>query len=98
MLYRPSELLALHGSCDKDIIRSEVPATLLLGMNLTMLRTNKARVNLVTNYRHADKSSSNFVLTGSWDINRNWSLQSKANYTLAEQYHYDFFVSMSLRL
>lgn len=98
LLYRPSDLLALTGSYTTFLLDSENSDILLATMDLALLRTNKARFNLIYSFRQADNTLNSFALTGSWDISHNLALQTQANYTISEVSIYNFFASMSLRL
>lgn len=98
LLYRPSDLLAMRGSYETDLLGPQKPDVMTLGMTLSLLHTAKARLDLDSSFRQSDQSNTNFGLSGSWAISRNMSMQTQGHYSMAQVSTYDFFVSMNLHL
>jgi hypothetical protein len=95
--YRPSDLLALRGNYVTNFTGDKVDSW-NVNVDLGLLRTDKARLTMNLNHRQAEQTSDRIYLNGSWDISKNLSLITKANYTITDVSFYAFEFQMNLRL
>jgi len=98
LLYRPSDLLALHGSYTKYLLDSKSVDTYSINLNLGLMRTDKTRLTLLADHRHADTTSDSFTLNGSWDISKNLSMVTRASYTIGNTDFYNIMTTLTLWL
>jgi len=98
LLYRPSDLLALHGSYTKYLLDSKSQDTYTINLNLGLMRTDKTRLTLLATHRHADTTSDSFTLNGSWDISQKLSMVTRASYTIGNSDVYNFMANLTLAL
>jgi hypothetical protein len=96
--YRPSSLLGIYGLYDLNLLATSEPGTLRLGGDLTVLRTEKARLTLRSSFRRKEQSSWNFTASGSWDISRHLSLATNTSYNLAASSTYSLYISLALQI
>jgi len=96
--YRPSALLALSGAYTTFFAGEPRSDEITMSMTLALLRTDKARFNLLASRSQAETSSNSVSLNGSWDISRKLSLLTQANYAYGDTYFYSILTTLSLRL
>jgi hypothetical protein len=96
--YRPSDLLALRGSYTTYFIGIDRIDEKDIGMTLALLRTEKARLTLTASHNQAATTSDNFLLMGSWDINKRLSLLTQSSLSLGDLYRYSILTTLTLRL
>jgi hypothetical protein len=95
--YRPSPLLALRGSYATRLLGEGGADSFDLGLNLALLRTRKARLNLLASHTQAETVRDNISLNGGWDISKNLLLLANGNLIFAEKYSYALQASLKLR-
>jgi len=98
LLYRPSDVLSLNLAGTKAWTEAGGTDSASLNLNLWLLRTQKTRLNFRYSRFQATTASDSFRLDWSWNISKAWYLQTKFNYTQAEQYRYSFDAFLSFRL
>jgi len=98
LLYRPSNLLALHGSYSTYLLDAKSVDIYSISMNLGLFRTDNTRLTLIASHRQADSTSDSFTLNGSWDISRHLAMRTRASYTIGDKAFYNFLVTLTLRL
>ena len=96
LLYRPSDLLAVHGAYTTYFLDSATVDSYSLGMNLGLLRTDKTRLTLTADHQQAQTISDNLTLKGSWDISRSMSMLVRGSYTTGDNDIYDVMATLSL--
>jgi hypothetical protein len=96
--FRPSALLALSGAYTMFFAGEPRSDEMSVSMTLALLRTEKARFNLLASRSQAETSSNSVSLNGSWDISRHLSLLTQANLAYGETYFYSILTTLSLRL
>jgi hypothetical protein len=96
--YRPSSLLGVFGMYDRDLLETSAAGNLLIGGDLTVLQTQKARLTIRPSIQMNERNSWNVSANGSWDISKNWSLSSNASYSLATNSTYSLYLSLTYHL
>jgi outer membrane usher protein FimD/PapC len=69
-----------------------------LNLNLQLINNQKTRLTLTATHTQSDRTTDNIGLVGSWDISRNLSLSTQANYRIAQRHVYNFLINLSLWL
>jgi hypothetical protein len=99
--YRASDLLIFTGKYKTIFLgpSSNKPGKINLGMQIDLLHTDKARLDFTSSHAQEDsKQSDNFLLRGSWDINRKVALTFNSSYSIAETSNYSFLSSLAMKL
>jgi hypothetical protein len=96
--YRPSEILSLRGGYTTYFLDNDNTDRLDLNLNLQLINNQKTRLTLTATHTQSDRTTDNIGLVGSWDISRNLSLSTQANYRIAQRSVYNFLINLSLWL
>ncbi|KPK25464.1 MAG: hypothetical protein AMJ61_11885, partial [Desulfobacterales bacterium SG8_35_2] len=96
--YRPSEILSLRGGYATYFLDNDKSDRLDLNLTLQLINNQKTRLSLFASHIQSDSTTDNIGLTGTWEISRNLSLTSQANYRFAERHIYNFRLNLSLWL
>ena len=96
--YRPSEILSLRGGYTTYFLDNDNTDRLDLNLNLQLINNQKTRLTLTATHTQSDRTTDNIGLVGSWDISRNLSLSTQANYRIAQRHVYNFLINLSLWL
>jgi outer membrane usher protein FimD/PapC len=90
--------LSLRGGYSTYFLDNDRSDRLDLNLNLQLVNNQKTRLTFTATHTQSDRTTDNIGLVGSWDISRNLSLSTLANYRFAQQSVYNFLINLSLWL
>ena len=95
--YRPSAIFSLRGAYATTLLGQGPSDKWTVGLNLALLRTHKARLNLTATHSQAERVSDSLAVDGTWDISKNLLLASRTNLVYADLLSYALQISLKLK-